>query len=343
MATSDFLPLAVGVGANVETQAAYAAETSLLANGFQAGVAPSAKFNKALRQSTIMAAVLAQFIVDESGQNAQDDGTTATLIANLKAGVNAMVAAGAVSNSIQGAFKNLQASASGASANVSVSADEIVVESAANSYKTLRAVSLTLAGTSVGANGLDAGALAINTWYSLWVIWNGTTTAGLMSLSATAPTLPSGYTHKARVGWIRTDASGNKYPLSFVQFGRRVQYKVAAGSNVAALPQVIVGVQGNISTPTWASAALGAFIPTTAASFIGSIIGQGSGIVIAAPNNGYGAASSTTNPPPVSVNTASNAASENSLFEFVVESSSIYMASNFAGGMIAAFGWRDNL
>jgi hypothetical protein len=94
MATSDFLPLAVGVGANVETQAAYAAETALLANGFQAGVAPSAKFNKALRQATIMAAVLAKFIVDESGQNSIDDGTTATLIANLKAGVNAMIAAG---------------------------------------------------------------------------------------------------------------------------------------------------------------------------------------------------------------------------------------------------------
>lgn len=94
MATSDFLPLAVGVGANVETQAAYAAETALLANGFQAGVAPSAKFNKALRQSTIMAAVLAKWIADTSGVNSVDDGSTATLISNLTASVNNLIAAG---------------------------------------------------------------------------------------------------------------------------------------------------------------------------------------------------------------------------------------------------------
>jgi Flp pilus assembly pilin Flp len=92
--TNDFIPFAIGSGANVETQAAWAAEATLLANGFQSGVAPSAKFNKALRQSSIMAAVLAQFIADESGQNSVDDGTLATLIANMKAGVNAMIAAG---------------------------------------------------------------------------------------------------------------------------------------------------------------------------------------------------------------------------------------------------------
>ncbi|RQZ27474.1 hypothetical protein DIE16_31370 [Burkholderia sp. Bp9090] len=36
------------------------------------------------RQSSIMSAVLAQFISDRTGQNAVDDGTTATLLANLK-------------------------------------------------------------------------------------------------------------------------------------------------------------------------------------------------------------------------------------------------------------------
>lgn len=243
---------------------------------------------------------------------------------------------------VQGEFKNLRASAAGTGANVTVTADEIAVENASNVYQTLRSVSLTIAGTSTGANGLDTGALASSTWYSLWVIWNGTTTAGLMSLSATSPTMPSGYTYKARVGWVRTDGTANKYPLSFKQMGRRVQYVVAAGSNVTALPQVIAGVQGSVTTPTWVAAALSNFIPSTAATFIGSLVGQGTGIVMAAPNNAYGPASSTTNPPPVSVNTASNAASENSLFEFVVETMNIYMASNFAGGIIAAFGWEDN-
>jgi len=132
------------------------------------------------------------------------------------------VGATQTSASIQGSFKNLQASATGLSANVTVTADEITVENASNAYQTLRAVNLIIAGTASGAaNGLDAGALAISTWYSVWVIWNGVTTAGLLSLSATAPTLPAGYTHKARVGWIRTDGTANKYPLGFKQYGRK--------------------------------------------------------------------------------------------------------------------------
>jgi hypothetical protein len=80
---NDFLPFAVGGSANVLTQAAYAALTSLQQNGFQSGIANSQQLNKVWRQSSIMAAVLSQFIVDQSGQAAIDDGTTATLEANL--------------------------------------------------------------------------------------------------------------------------------------------------------------------------------------------------------------------------------------------------------------------
>lgn len=89
----DFLPFAVGAGANVETQTAWAAESVLLSNGFQAGIAPSAKFNKALRQASIMSASLAQFIAAETGANVIDDGTTSTIVANMAAAVNAMIAA----------------------------------------------------------------------------------------------------------------------------------------------------------------------------------------------------------------------------------------------------------
>lgn len=83
----DFLPFAANPGANVETQAAYVADTPTLANGFSAGVAPSVKLNKVWRQSSIMSAVLAQFIVNQTGQPAIDDGTTATLLTNLATAV----------------------------------------------------------------------------------------------------------------------------------------------------------------------------------------------------------------------------------------------------------------
>jgi hypothetical protein len=83
MATNDFLPFATGGSANVVSQSVYAA-LAALTNGYQSGVANSAQINKTFRQSSIMAAVLAQFTADQTGANSVDDGTTSTLLANLK-------------------------------------------------------------------------------------------------------------------------------------------------------------------------------------------------------------------------------------------------------------------
>ncbi|MCS3839378.1 hypothetical protein HNR03_003989 [Pseudomonas sp. JAI111] len=88
MPTNDFLPFGNAVGANVMTQADYLA-LAARSTGFSAGTAVSAQLNKAWRQSAIMAAVLGQFIADQSGQNAVDDGTTATLVANLLTAIRA--------------------------------------------------------------------------------------------------------------------------------------------------------------------------------------------------------------------------------------------------------------
>lgn len=79
---NDFLTFACQAGSNVVSQAAYAA-LNAQQTGFQAGLAPSAQCNKVWRQGSIMASVLAQFITQQSGQAAIDDGTTATLLANL--------------------------------------------------------------------------------------------------------------------------------------------------------------------------------------------------------------------------------------------------------------------
>lgn len=235
-------------------------------------------------------------------------------------------------------FSNLKASANGTSSSVSVTADEIVVENSTNTYKTLRAVSLTIAGTSVGANGIDTGTISINTWYSLWVIWNGTTTSGLMSLSATAPTLPSGYTHKARVGWIRTDGTANKYPLSFTQIGRSIQYKVTTGSNVPNLSLMASGVLGTYSTPTWAAVAVGAFIPTTA-SKIKLLTNSVSGAMAIASNTSYGLYNSAINPPLIAGNGGQGLSSN---FDMILESTNIYATSSTTM-YIWAVGWEDNL
>jgi hypothetical protein len=239
-------------------------------------------------------------------------------------------------------FENLKLSATGTSVNVSVTADKIMVTDASDLGALLSAVSLTIATTTSGANGLDTGSAAYSTWYSVWVIYNGSTVAGLLSTSATSPTLPTGYTYKARVGWIRTQSATNYYPLSFIQYGRRVQYKVASGSNVTALPSMASGSAGSLTTPTWVSVSVSNYVPTTAAAIFGSYA-QTSGGAMVAPNNSYGAISSTSNPPAFGTRVVSGSLQLSHSFEMVLESTNIYWASSDASCSLRCMGWEDNL
>jgi hypothetical protein len=70
-----------------------------------------------------------------------------------------------------------------------------------------------------GNGGLDAGSIASNTWYHVYIIERLDTVVAdvLISTSATAPTMPTNYTVKRRIGSIRTDATPNI--LAFTQFG----------------------------------------------------------------------------------------------------------------------------
>lgn len=86
-------------------------------------------------------------------------------------------------------------------------------------------VSFTIDMAASGANGLDTGAEAASTWYYIWAIYNGATTvAGLLSASATAPTLPSGYTYKQLIGAVY-NSSGSNF-VAFSQRGNKVMYSV---------------------------------------------------------------------------------------------------------------------
>jgi len=73
----------------------------------------------------------------------------------------------------------------------------------------------------VGNNqgGLDTGTVAASTWYYAWLIARTDTNVvdALISLSATAPTMPTNYTFKRRIGAIRTD--GSSHITQFVQDG----------------------------------------------------------------------------------------------------------------------------
>ena len=82
MANNNFLAFAIGSGANVITQNSYAALPAL-GTGFQSGLAQSAQVNKVLRQSSLIAAVIGEFIADYSGQDALDDGNITVLENNF--------------------------------------------------------------------------------------------------------------------------------------------------------------------------------------------------------------------------------------------------------------------
>jgi hypothetical protein len=255
----------------------------------------------------------------------------------VRAVTPAGLAASIVQASIQGAFKNLQASANGTTSAVLVSADSIVVKNSANKYTNLYNVSLAslVTGAASGAaNSLDTGAWAFSTWYYIHVIWNGTTADGLFSLSATAPTLPSGYTYSARIGAIRTQSATNYNALAFKQFGRRVQYVVGASGNVLAMPQMGTG-----SAARWTAIGVGPFVSPKASTIFGTSHNTGSQRTLLAPNSNYAGETSTTNPPMSDNN--SGAADIGTQFQMVLESSNIYWYST--GAQIYCSGWEDNL
>ena len=66
---------------------------------------------------------------------------------------------------------------------------------------------------AVGTNqgGLDTGTVAIDTWYHVWAIRRSDTgvTDVLFSTSVSAPTMPTDYDQKRRIGAVLTDGSAN--------------------------------------------------------------------------------------------------------------------------------------
>lgn len=73
MAINNFKPFATAANANVMTQADWEALPALL-SGFMAGKASSAQVNKAIRQASFIAAALAQYTANKSGQDVLDNG-----------------------------------------------------------------------------------------------------------------------------------------------------------------------------------------------------------------------------------------------------------------------------
>lgn len=191
-----------------------------------------------------------------------------------------------------------------------------------------------------GASGLDTGAVAANTLYSVWLIDNGTAPVCLFSLSASSPTLPGGYTNLLRVGWVKT-APATTSLLYSRQAGRKSRVLVTAASNTASLPAIITGIQGNVTTPTYQPQPLAAIAPSTAVS-IDVVMDTGGANIAVAPNANYGVPGSHTNPPPCS---SVGGTGSSVLCTILLEgaSPSLYYVSNgtLSGAYLA--GWDDSV
>ena len=198
----------------------------------------------------------------------------------------------------QGAISGLKVNVSSGT-TVAVAATSVSVGNGSGSYYQATAVSVSINSAVNGANGLDTGALGASTWYAVFAIYNPATAtvAGLMSLSGTAPTLPSGYTFFARVGWVLTN-SGSAL-IGTLQYGRRAQY-VVGGTNLTALPVMITAASGSVDdVPTWVGRRRGGVRPIPRRLHQAALIRTVDDHQwLAAPNNSYGAAGSSTNPPP---------------------------------------------
>jgi hypothetical protein len=300
------------------------------AGGVQATVVTDDWLNDV--QENVMGVLTAASIAPIKGDYTQ----LATAIMSIIAGAT---------DGIAGAASNLRGSATGTTAPVLVTADSVCVKNATGQQRTLNAVSIAPSLTTVGVNGLDTGTVGgtVSTWYYVWVIWNGTTTAGLISLSSTAPTMPAGYTYKARVSEFRTDATANKYPLKFLQAGKNFTWVL--GGNVANIPQLITGVSGSIagSPAGWTAVAVGAAVPPTAYAIhvlLGSTSGS-TGTAIVAPSALYGGVAG--NPTPPLCLSAGSAVPTCVLGRMMLEGTNVYYACNAAAFVLNCTGWESNL
>ena len=136
-----------------------------------------------------------------SGQNilsVTGSPATATLNENVRVSVNA--SKGVSATTVIGGTSYYD--------RIKITADYLTLTDNNNFSILTPSVDVTAIITNSGANGLDTGSVSASNWYYYWAISNGTTTAGLWSLSNSNPTMPSGYTFKKFIGAVYNQSSG---------------------------------------------------------------------------------------------------------------------------------------
>jgi len=163
------------------------------------------------------------------------------------------------------------------------------------------AASVTVNAANTGLNGIDTGALAASTLYAVLLVSDPVTqqpAGAMISLSATAPLLPFGYSAFACVGFIATDASTHflkGYWTAGNSSSRLFMYDAPQATAItagAATSYTAVGLGALVpavdNTPVWVASALtpsaagrGVFLqPAGGTGNAVSILGQVTSVVV---------------------------------------------------------------
>jgi hypothetical protein len=245
-----------------------------------------------------------------------------------------------------GSRSNLRGSTTGTSATSTWTVDELTLTNASGQAIKGSALSLTNTLTAGNvANGLDTGLPAYSTWYYIWAIYNANTLAfsTIASLSSTSPALPSGYTYKALISAVRTQAATNYYPLGMNQAGNRVQYKVGSTNvpNLAAL-QIANGPLGTVNS-AWGTASISSFVPPNAESYKLCLLTCNNGSTFeacAAPSTAY---SPVFTGVPLHIQAFGTGAYNSEIAEFIYESTSVALELPNNGCFAYILGYQINL
>lgn len=262
MPTNDFKAFATGNSANVISQADYLALAALV-SGFSSGKASSAQVNKALRQATVMANVLAQFIADSVNVDVLDDGNTAAILSNLKnsmpgrlLGVQVVTSSALITKSAGAKKWRIRALGAGAGSSAAPATDagqvsisngggagayaEGIYDVSALSSATVTIGSGGVGGTAISLYGGDGGTTSVGTLISA-----PGGKAGLPAGPAIPPFQPVANTNSnSPTGWniIGTSGSGSEAAVA-------VSTSYAAGSRGANSQLGVGGSVPAINTP----------------------------------------------------------------------------------------------
>lgn len=259
MPTNDFKAFATGNSANVISQADYLALAALV-SGFSSGKASSAQVNKALRQATVMANVLAQFIADSANVDVLDNGNTEAILSNLKnsmpgrlLGVQVVTSSALITKSAGakrwriralGAGGGSSAAPATAAGQVSISNGggagayaEGIYDVSALSSATVTIGSGGVGGTAISPNGGDGGTTSVGTLISA-----PGGKAGLPAGPANPPFQPVANTNSnSPTGWniIGTSGSGSEAAVavstSYAAGSRGANSQLGVGGSIPAI------------------------------------------------------------------------------------------------------------